>query len=323
VILTSDTTAAGLRQKIANRMLAIVVDEVDAKNKAKLAKQKEILEMLRSASRGTAALRGTGNQKAIEFTLRHLVWVAGITLSYDDQADRNRAISLNLLPPLPEMTGKLMLPSSGDLASLGQRSLAAALWAIREARGMATKLKDQKVEGIDARLVESYAVPAAMIAVVLGFDDAMAAKFLADMLGDTKSDSPVESDEDSLISEILQATVQLGPHRRTVGQVVLHVLKPAADYREQWLEALQGVGIRVGISTIAMNHKAVRSKLLRGTRFEGQPIDQTLRRVPGSSPSQQRIGGVIGRGVKFPLDAFVETYIGSDADPDESAKEEF
>ena len=90
--------------------------------------------MLRSASRGTAAIRGTGSGRAMEFTLRHLVWVAGISLSYDDQADRNRAIIFNLLPPLTEMAGKLRLPSPDELHDLGQRSLAAALWACQEAR---------------------------------------------------------------------------------------------------------------------------------------------------------------------------------------------
>ena len=36
-ILTSDTTAAGLRQEIKNSAVAVIVDEVDGKNKAKLA----------------------------------------------------------------------------------------------------------------------------------------------------------------------------------------------------------------------------------------------------------------------------------------------
>src|SRR5208283_4817407 len=43
-ILTSDTTAAGLAQKISNKMMVVLVDEVDAKNKAKMARQREILE---------------------------------------------------------------------------------------------------------------------------------------------------------------------------------------------------------------------------------------------------------------------------------------
>jgi hypothetical protein len=319
-LLTSDTTAAGLRQKIANRMLAVVVDEVDAKNKTKLARQREILEMIRSASRGTAAIRGSGNQKAVEFTLRHLVWVAGITLSYDDQADRNRAIILPLLPPLPEKAGKLALPPAAELADLGQRSLAAALWSIRRARKLAVQLKDQKVEGVDARLVESYAVPASMIAVVMGYDDEFANLSLRDMLADSKSDTPVESDEANLIAEILQATVALGQHRLTVGQAIEHVQDITASNRAEWRVRLESVGIQVRVSKLALNYGTARAALLRGTRWESQPIDQVLRRVPGATPSQQRIGGVKSRGITFNLNKFIQTYIGLPGDDEPSEK---
>jgi hypothetical protein len=332
-LLTSDTTAAGLSQTIANRMLAVIVDEVDAKNKAKMQEQRKILEMLRSASRGTTRIRGSGNHKAVKFTLRHLVWVAGITLSYDDQADRNRAVLLNLVLPTPEKAGKLVLPPVTELADLGQRSLAVALWASQEARKLAIYLKDQKIPGADPRLVESYSVPAAMIAVVMGYDQAFAITSLGDMLESAKSDIPVEADESNLVAAILSAIVQVSAgHRLTVGQVLELLCDPTASYREDWAIALERCGIKLamfgfsdgvpkalsGRQALLLNYQMVRDGLLRGSRWEGQPIDQVIRRIPGCLSGHRRIGGVKGRVAMLPFDEFRDRYIGrQDQEPQE------
>ena len=318
VIMTSDTTAAGLRQKICNSARVVIVDEVDAKNRAKVARQREILEMLRSASRGTAALRGTGSGRAIEFTLRHLVWVAGISLSYDDQADRNRAIILNLLPPLREMAGKLRLPSPDELHDLGQRSLAAALWACQEARKTALALKEQRLDGVDQRLVESYAVPAAMVATLMGMNAGSAAGLLRSMLADAQTDSPVEADEASLIADVLGATVQLETRRLTVGQAIEHVLNVATgDNRDEWRKVLEAGGIKLelGVSQkIVLQYQLVRRKLLYGTRWGEQSIDQYLRRIDGAEVAIRRVGGSRNRCVVFGLHEFVDRYMGDDSE---------
>lgn len=316
VIMTSDTTAAGLRQKIRNSAVAVVVDEVDAKNKAKMMRQREILEMLRSASRGTAAIRGSGSQKAIEFTLRHLVWVAGIALPYDDAADRNRAIILNLLPPLPEMAGKLSLPFPGVLSELGQKSLAVALWSVQEARLQAEVLKQTKVEGIDNRLIESYAVPASILAAALSLGDGFGEGLLRQMLDDTRKDPPPEKDETNLISEILTAKVRLGQFQLTIGQAIEHVCCIANTNREEWRQALEGVGIKIDWAdqgSLIFQYQAVK-KLMRGTRWEDQPIDQYLRRVDSiqHETAIRRVGGSRGRSVIYNLHEFRGVFIGED-----------
>lgn len=316
VIQTSDTTAAGLRQKIKNSAIVVIVDEVDAKNRAKVARQREILEMLRSASRGTAAIRGTGSGRAMEFTLRHLVWVAGISLSYDDQADRNRAIILNLLPPLEEMAGKLRLPSPDELHDLGQRSLAAALWACQEARMTAVALKDQKIKDVDQRLVESYAVPAAMIATLMDMNANAAAALMQTMLEETKQDAPVEADETTLISDVLTANVQWQTKRKTVAQALDFILSPASlqSERDEWSETLESYGMRIfyraGPTMILLAYRTIKEKLLRGTRWEGQPIDQYLRRVANSEYMKQRVGKAPIGCIAFQLDEFLSRFMG-------------
>ena len=69
-------------------------------------------------------------------------------------------------------------------------------------------LKDQKIDGVDQRLVESYAVPAAMIATLMGMDVDAAAGLLQTMLSETKQDAPVEPDEATLVADILGASVR-------------------------------------------------------------------------------------------------------------------
>ena len=317
VILTSDTTAAGLRQTIKNSARVVIVDEVDAKNKSKVARQREILEMLRSASRGTAAIRGTGSGKAQEFTLRHLVWVAGISLTYDDAADRNRAVILNLLPPLPEKAGKLRIPTPDDLHGLGQRGLATALWACQEARCVAVGLKDQRIDGIDQRLIESYAVPAAMMAVVMGMDQTAAAGILRTMLSEAQGDIQLEPDETNLVADILGAQINLQTYKMTVGQVIEHVMDPTASNRDDWRKVLEAGGIKLDMGAkprIMMNYQLVRRRLLYGTRWAEQAIDQYLRRIDGCESDFQRIGGSRGRCCSFNLGDFVFRFIGKSDD---------
>lgn len=325
VISTADTSFAGLAQEMQRQMAAVIVDEMDAKDKESKLRQRAIIKGLRSASRGTMRIRGTGSQKATRFVLRHLPWIAGISLNYDDQADRNRAVVLNLLPATREMAGKLTLPSSEDLHSLGQRSLACALLCVQEARCLAVALKNQRVEGADQRQVESYAVPAAMLACVLGIDrDAPA--LLASLLDDARFDQPGESDQVTLVKEILGATIQLGQYRLTVGQAIEYVMDLSKSGRDEWRTALELAGIKLELAAnpkIILRYQAVKAKLLRGTRWGEDAIDQFLKRVPLESDCTRRsIGGVQGRCIAFDLRAFAEMFI-QDEQPEVAEAREF
>lgn len=313
-IFTSDTTAAGLRQKIRNSAVAVMVDEVDGKNKAKMAKQREILEMLRSASRGTAALRGTGGgQKGLEFTLRHLVWVAGISIANSEQADKNRAISLNLIPPTIEKRGKLVVPPTDELQELGQRVLAASVWAAKDAVRLAVELKTHRVTDVDPRVIESYAVPAAMLATVLDYDQGDASQMMTGMLQDVAAEGEIESDETALISEILSSTRRIGTVNYTVGQMLQKIkTDPHYSGREGLDRELATVGIRVANGNIVIQYKSVRKLFHRDSDWHGQPVDQFLRRIDKHQPVQGSIGGNKGRGVMFDFGWFCKTYMGQD-----------
>lgn len=326
-ILTSDTTAAGLRQKICNSAFAVIVDEVDAKNRAKLARQREILEMLRSASRGTSAIRGTGTGKAQEFTLRHLVWVAGISINYDDQADRNRAIRLDLLPPLAGMAGKLTVPPAVELYGLGQRSLATALFCALRARKHAGDFRGTKVAGVDQRAIESLSVPAAMLGTAIEWDGLSPTELLTEMVEIMRDDSgPIESDEQSLISDILNSEIRLERYTMTVAEAVEHVWNPLSRDRTEWKKKLAGAGIQLKLGKspgIGFAYTMVRRKLLRGTRWEDQPLEQYLKRVGNCTSKKVRIGSQVAWACVFPLEWFCNEYMGEDEDDDRILSTEF
>lgn len=319
-------------------MLAVVVDEVDAQNEAKVKEQRKILEMIRSASRGTVSIRGTGSQKAVKFTLRHIVWVAGITLSYDSQADRNRAITMHLLPPLPEMAGKLTLPSPAELADLGQRSLATALWCAQEACKLSVALKDVKVPGTDSRHVESYAVPAAMVWVAMGMDNGKPEEMLVAMLDSAKTEAgSVETDEENLIAAILRSQVRSrGGDVLSVGHAIeqrMDITK-SVDERAEWKKVLGQAGIKIDIfgysggipkdlaaqPAIIFSYQTLKAIPLQRTRWYDQPIDQILRRIPGAKSGKRRVGGLNGSVVMLPLGPFMEKYVGPDGDADQAVQ---
>lgn len=314
-ISTYDTTAAGLRQEMRKSAKVVIVDEVDTKNRKEAEAQRGILKMLRSASRssGAVAIRGTPGGEATSFSLQHLCWLAGISRPYEDQADRNRAIILNLLPAAPEMRNKLVCPPESVLGPLGQRSLAAALSIAHVARQRAVSLKTVQVDDADPRQVESYAVPAAMLSAIQGMSDEDAAGLLRQMLADARdSGEAIEADEVVLVKCLLGARIQLGQYRLTVGQVLELLRGPTANNYQEWLEQLAGAGVRVDIgatsSSIMFQYQQVQAHLLRGTRWEGQEISQYLRRIAGAEPTRQRVGGVHGRGVRFDLTQFLAMF---------------
>jgi energy-coupling factor transporter ATP-binding protein EcfA2 len=318
-ISTYDTTAAGLRQQMRKSSRVVIVDEIDCKSRKDAVKQREILKMLRSASRssGAVAIRGTPSGEASEFSLHHLCWLAGISLPYEDQADRNRAIITHLLPATREKQNQLRLPSPAELGALGQRSLAAAVCVAPVARLRATSLKDVPVDGADPRQVESYAVPAAMLSAVMGYDDTQAASMLRQITLEAiaTDDEAVEPDEVVLVKTILGATIQLGQHRMTAGQVLDHIAEATQTNREEWMSALNGAGIRIDggeHQTITLAFQLVQAKLLRGTRWEGQQISQYLRRVDGAEPCRNRVGGINARGVRFNLASFKQQFSAGD-----------
>jgi hypothetical protein len=61
---------------------------------------------------------------------------------------------------------------------------------------------------------------------------------------------------------------------------------------------------------ILFAYRTIKEKLLQGSRWEGQPIDQYLRRVTGAEYIKQRVGKIPIGCIAFQLDEFLSTFMG-------------
>lgn len=314
-IATDRSTEAGLRQAIGHSAAPVLIDEFD-----KYQHREKVLQLFRTSSRGGKIYRGTANQTGLEFSLQHIPWMAAIESGDIWAQDRNRFIRFDLLRP--KQRGVLNIPSSDELAELGQRLCAVALWAAPMAIPLADKIKSTKVDGVPGRIVESFSVPAALYAVIR-YDSNQAmtraiAALKAFLGGREASGEQGEPDENQLLRDILASTirvsVRVGADRaqsdRTVGQI-LTSLNDDSCY-ETYNSDLQTCGIRLidrkneVEKSLFLASDVVRVKVLQNSRWASSRIDQILMRLPGADRSQQRCGGQRLSGIVLPWPGCLE-----------------
>jgi len=319
-IMSSGSTAAGIRQAIKASAKIILCDEFESSRH-----RNEILEMLRMSGRGGKILRGTTNQKGQGFGLQHIAWVAAIEVGLKRAPDRNRFIMLELAIP-PKRRERLVLPSPASLADLGQRLLASSIRYIQAAQPLATALKDQRVEGVGERIIESYAVPAAILAAIHGFDETGAVQLLREMLVDMAPEDDI-ADESDLIHKILAGMVHTGRETMAVSQLLAIVLEKGTESpsAEQHLAkhglkldyfaanhpyCIPGNDDSKSSRCLLIAHDTVTGSLLRGTPWEHQSIEQILKRIPGAEYGRRRVGGHRCGCVAIPEQLLLEEYLG-------------
>lgn len=294
----SKSTAAGIRQFVDQTGKAILCDEFEH-SKARV----EILEMMRASTRGDMIARGTaGEQRGKSFALRHICFTAAIEGGLQRQPDMNRFIQFDLLKPDREMHGKLLLPGGRELYELGQKLLAISVSLAIPAKKLAVRMADTKSD-VDARRVESYAVPAAILGLAFGFDEVKCRKLLKDLAELTiDKDAQGESDQVELLEAILSSTINCGhPHG------MLSVAQIIEDFRSsRYLDnhgKLEAAGIRLFDEVgLFINSKLVSRVLLRGSPWEGQSVDQILKRLPGVKSAAKKLAGRSLRGVMVPYE---------------------
>jgi len=305
---SESATAAGIRQTIQTSASIMLCDEFEHTKH-----RQEIFDMLRASSRGGTIIKGTtGQKKAKQFKLQHIVWMAAIEIALNREPDKNRFITLELVEPAAENQNKLRDQPAEEMRVLGQKLLAIAMRHGCKARSMADRLKCQPRSNpdVDSRIVESYCVPAAMIAVACGRDDGAAGVLLDEMLSIAGTDKEQSSDRDELIHAILRSIVRVSPGmERSVSELLIEQLSGDIEALER-----HGIAIRTrradGVKCIFFDPKDVASKLLRNTDWHGQSIGQILRRLPEAKDQvRQRLAGRSPYGVMIPWEAFRDRFI--------------
>lgn len=303
-VKSSDSSPAGIQQRIAHSAEVIFLDEFDT-NKDR----ERTLKMLRRGSRGDASLKGTTTHKSVRFQLRHIVWVAAIDTGLQEEADMNRFINLQLVHPGEQKMGRLQVPPEWEMQALGQKLLAVAVKCAGPAMELAVRLATHKLPGINYRVIESYAVPAAMHAVATGASEPEAISMFHDMLAAHQDgEQSVESDEDLLVSDILETKIRYGQGGKEGSVASLIKLR---SFEEDANEALERNGIVFPESEkdehgqhshVFLAHRRVSRHLLSRTRWEHHSIDEILERITGATKCRKRDStGRQSRGVMVPL----------------------
>jgi len=324
-IKSDQSTEAGIRQVIANSARVILCDEFEDNRH-----RDQVLQYFRTSSRGSQILRGTTGQAGQSYGLQHLPWVAAVEVGLKREPDRNRFIMLELDKVDPERWGQLSEPQHAWASDIGQKLLAIAITHINEARELAIRLKEIRHEGIDGRVVESYAVPAAMLASFARRPDA--GPFLLEMMLETveRADQG-HQDEHDLISTILSAKVRCSRGQELTVSQILESQTRYHDHQEE-LEA-SGVGLvqnRRGPRTASVEGQddteflfiaksPTARNLLRGTTWERQSIEQILTRFPGALRRRRRLAGALQHGVLLPFAEIKAVFFNSDDEDDDAA----
>jgi hypothetical protein len=309
-IAADRSTEAGLRQRIGCNAAPVVIDEFDL-----YSQRQKVLELFRTSSRGGEILRGTADQTGISYGVRHIAWFAAIESGDVWGQDRNRFIRLELLPP--RNRGDLVLPGSRELGELGRQLMIAAIWAAPRAVELAESIRNTAVPGVHGRLVESFAVPAAMQAVLMHGRDVsreVAVETLRRMIGGRAAlIGQGERDEVQLLRDILSSTVRVpetGSNgsgtiyvERTVGQILNagtraggRVPLTSTNSLAESIVAAHGLRIihrRDRTLRLFVSDDVVRRQLLQDTRWQNSRIDQILSRLAGAEREQQRLDGTI------------------------------
>lgn len=305
-------TEAGLRQKVKSDAVAVVIDEFEADRH-----RKDILELLRTSTRGGKTPRGTATGKGQDYGLKHLCWVSAIEVGLTQEADQNRFIRLVLcgLDADRDPAKRMQLPSRMSMADLGHRASACAIYTIREARGLVEKIsRTAHLKGVSGRYIESLAVPASMLALNRGWSLDTACGWVEQMANERHVASRQTSDEEELIEAIQSSKTTEGGRQFAISSLVESVMNDVvganwdfdANAHVRGADAdrmLQGNGIRVLREEKAcfIHPKTVTRFLLQNTRFAEMAIGDILERVGGAVRESRRIAGHPKKGVMVPI----------------------
>mgnify|MGYP006280748155 CR=1 FL=1 len=316
---------AGLRQYIRNQACVILIDEIESDYN-----RRRLLELLRTSGTGARILRGTPGQGGIEFGLKHIAWIGAIEVGTDRQPDANRYLSFETNMPTAEAIRTFRPPAEDDLRDLGQRLLAIAVRCSEPAREMARELRSCPLDApdgrpLDGRTVESLAVPAAMLAAAMGYEDQpdAARHVLEFCAGCIPQQSKPEPDQVELMHAILGSQVNLERGERATVAQLLARFTGFSDAESP--EDLERVGIVIvvnqpgprefasGRSGLFLDTKAIRRYLLADTPWASQSIDTILLRLPGAERGKRRIGSRRVWGVEIEWSSFASRFLNDEA----------
>lgn len=306
-VMCAKPSEAGIRQYLGNTAKILLVDEFEQDWH-----RSNVLQLLRTSSRGQEIIRGDAAQKGRRFGLKHMVWVAATELGLTDATDANRFIQMNLESRPKSAGSKLKPPPASELADLGMRLLVVALRHWKGAMSMLDALKAPdygKEHGL--RIVEIFTVPLAMIGSIHGWTVEETQQNLKQMLDRRTGETDTEQKERELLNAILDADVRVGSRTETVGRLIQSLPDHgAADALERSGILVDTIGDRKE-QYVTFATSTVR-KLLFRTDWYDLDIRTLLMRQDGAVSRRARVNGKQPRCVAIPISVVSEGGIESD-----------
>jgi hypothetical protein len=303
-------TEAAVRQFLKNHASALLLDECEQDTH-----RVRLFEMLRATSRGGEILRGSADQRGRKYRIQHLPWMAAIESGLSREADATRVIHMELERYKPG--SRLVLPGGAEIADLGLKFLAVVLRHMRGILERHVEMKDMTVPNVHPRMVETYAVAAALRAEIFNENSFDAADMLREWLNGREQGLGSTHDEQTLLNWILDSMVRChGGQMRSVVQLL-----QCPQLYAEWYEQLSSHGVilvctsetthrnytpasihdlPVKNRSIFMNPIPVGRFLLDRTRWANLDIVQLLLRLPGAKRERHRIAGTRRSGVSIP-----------------------
>ena len=303
-------TEAGLRQDLREDFRMYAIDEFE-----KSKERDDILALARSASRGGHTVKGTHTQKrTIDFNIRHMLLFASIELRLDKAAEKSRFIVVELQKEIDIDPPKI--PNIEEAKRLHLDFFSLAIWQSLRARRLIKKLG--RLQGLETRFVECFAVPLSMLTVENNEDNAV--KTLREVVINTIKDREKQArdviveDEERLLQDIGSAKINVPTTERDeisdkernvyLSMAISQILKEVYDTHSESKDALlQSHGIKICPDGIFLNPDVIERYLLKDTDWVGMKIFGLLKRIRGAEYKRRRIAGKNPRGFLLPKEA--------------------
>lgn len=303
-------TEAAIRQSVGVSSKAVIIDEFEEDHN-----RRKTMELVRVAGGGGHVHRGTAGGKIRTFGLAHIFWFAAIELGMNDEADKNRFIEVVLERPKGNAK-KLKIPSRDEMQEISTWIMTTSIYYAKKVKAIVDQLKYHSIQGIDIRVVEQYALPAAIVSIM---DNEFECKnpeytpefFLEQFISPRKEIIRSVHDEEQIIIDILSSTTRtLNNEEKTIGQLIDDYCKDIN--KESSIKALEKVGISISLtwSLISPNRgfvfmwrTAIEKHLLQNTKWKGKNINHILRNIEGAYEGRARLAGMQPRGMFIPLES--------------------
>lgn len=320
--LAGNYTAAAIGIRCQHHSDLMFLDEWD-----QCRQKKQILELIRACTRpGGYVERANSHQRLLPRRMNAITWAIGISDGIEDEADRNRAVELSLGSYSPggekdERFRKLLarIENSEYMSSLGHRLLAVAMANYAKAMEFYEAAKLVRVDGVNQRVLENYALPAAFLSAAIGGTEATACDLAVSFLDSTTEErEDMIADEERVIGEILECYVDFGRgQRERVGSVMNSILNyEGSSDPDRFPAKLSGIledrGVKIdqdqGVVYFAQGRFA------KDLQTTSRSISQILKRIsfnPRSGKGQNRcyMSGVRCRAIGVPLDYITNNFI--------------